>query len=196
MRILNVRLLVETLIVAAILAPAIYVWYSWQVKRTAAAMLERAGKLTEDKDDRAAAQYYFQYLKLRPDDAGVQVLLAESFDRACSRVPRMRGTWYALLFLGGTIGYGMYLGGQYTVFLDSVTSAAGFGIESIEINGLIEANSEEIADRIDVGLHSSLLMLNAERARSRIAEIPWVADVEVKKISSPRAQNGYQSSAV
>ena len=112
--------------------------------------------------------------------------LAESFDRACARMPRMRGTWYALLFLGGAIGYGMYLGGQYTVFFDSLTSAAGFGIESIEINGLIEANSEEIADRIDVGLHSSLLMLNAERARSRIAEIPWVADVEVKKIYPDR----------
>ena len=81
-RILNVRLLVETLIIAAILGPAIYGWYSWQLKRTATAMLERAAKLTEDKDDAAAAQYYFQYLKLRPDNVDVQVLLAESFDRA------------------------------------------------------------------------------------------------------------------
>ncbi len=81
-RVLNTRLLVETLIVAAIIGPAAYFWYWWQVKRTADAMLERAGKLAAEKDDAAAAQYYFQYLKLRPDDADVQVLLAESFDRA------------------------------------------------------------------------------------------------------------------
>lgn len=98
----------------------------------------------------------------------------------------MRGTWAALAFLGCAIGYGMVLGGQGPVFLDSLTSALGFGVESIEINGLVEANSEEIADRIDVGLHSSLLMLNAEHARERIAEIPWVADVEVKKVYPDR----------
>ena len=71
------RLLVETLIVAAIIGPAAYFWYSYQVKRTADAMLERAKKLAEEKDDAAAAQYYFQYLKLRPGDADAQVLLAE-----------------------------------------------------------------------------------------------------------------------
>jgi tetratricopeptide (TPR) repeat protein len=81
-RILNLRLLVETLIVAAILGPAIYLWYAWQLKRTEATMLARAEKLVEDKDDRAAAQYYFQFLKLRPDNADVQVLLAETFGRA------------------------------------------------------------------------------------------------------------------
>jgi tetratricopeptide (TPR) repeat protein len=81
-RILNLRLVVETLIVASILGPAIYLWYAWQLKRTEAAMLERAEKLVEDKDDRAAAQYYFRFLKLRPDDANGQVLLAETFGRA------------------------------------------------------------------------------------------------------------------
>ena len=81
-RILDVRLLVETLIVAAILAPAAYFWYSYQLKRAAAAMLERAHDLAENNDDRAAAQYYFQYLKLRPDDVDTQVLLAKTYDRA------------------------------------------------------------------------------------------------------------------
>lgn len=81
-RILNLRVLVETLIVAAIIGPAVYFWYAYQVKRTADAMLERAQNLVEEKDDAAAAQYYFQYLKLKPGDADAQVLLAETFDRA------------------------------------------------------------------------------------------------------------------
>ncbi len=87
MRIFNTRLLVKTLIAAAVIGPAAYFWYAAQVKWTAEAMLERAEKLVEEKDDASAAQYYFQYLKLRPDDAGVQVLLAETFDRAVKDAP-------------------------------------------------------------------------------------------------------------
>ena len=40
-RILNLRLLVETLIVAAIVGPAGDLWYCYQTNRTADAMLER-----------------------------------------------------------------------------------------------------------------------------------------------------------
>ena len=82
MRIFNTRLLLRTLIAAAIIGPAVYFWYAVQVKRTAEAMLDRAATLVEEKNDASAAQYYFQYLKLRPNDADVQVLLAETFDRA------------------------------------------------------------------------------------------------------------------
>ena len=71
-RILNLRLLVETLIVAAIIGPAGYAWYCYQVKHTADAMLDRAKETVEEKDDAAAAQYYFQYLKLKPGDADVR----------------------------------------------------------------------------------------------------------------------------
>jgi cell division protein FtsQ len=108
--------------------------------------------------------------------------LVQSIDHRLSHVRPMAGNWAAVGLIVATIAYGMVLGGQWKPFLDTVSSAFGFGIESIQINGLVEANSEEIADRIDVGLHTSLLMLNAENARARIAEIPWVADVEVKKV--------------
>jgi len=81
-RIFNTRLLLGTLIAAAVIGPAAYFWYALQVRWTAEAMLERAATLVEEKNDAQAAQYYFQYLKLRPDDADVQVLLAETFDRA------------------------------------------------------------------------------------------------------------------
>jgi cell division protein FtsQ len=108
--------------------------------------------------------------------------LVNSIDQRLAHVRPMTGNWAAVGLIAATIAYGMALGGQYKPFLDSVSSAFGFGIESIQINGLVEANSEEIADRIDIGLHTSLLMLNAENARARIAEIPWVADVEVRKV--------------
>jgi len=101
--------------------------------------------------------------------------IAESLDRR-------NGTVLALAFLGGWIGYGMALGGQYKLVADELTSAAGFGVQQIEIRGLAESDSTEIVDRIDVTPTSSLLFMNAEKARARIAEIPWLADVSVKKI--------------
>ncbi len=81
-RILNLRLLTETLIVAAIVGPAAYFWYSYRLNRTAGALLQRAKELVEKKDDAAAAKYYFDYLKLEPGDANAQILLAETYDRA------------------------------------------------------------------------------------------------------------------
>ncbi|MEJ1161565.1 cell division protein FtsQ/DivIB [Prosthecomicrobium sp. N25] len=95
---------------------------------------------------------------------------------------KRNGTTWAVVFLGGWISYGMALGGQSRLFLDEVTAAAGFAVSQIEIRGLAESDSTEIVDRIDVTETSSLLMLDAEKARSRIAEIPWLADVTVKKV--------------
>ena len=105
--------------------------------------------------------------------------LAQGLDRVVSVVDRRNGTVWALAFLGGWIGYGMAIGGQYKVFLDEVTAAVGFGVQQIEIRGLAESDSTEIVDRIDVASNSSLLTMNAETARARIAEIPWLSDVSV-----------------
>jgi cell division protein FtsQ len=103
-------------------------------------------------------------------------------DALARSVKPMQGTLAALAFLSAWGGYGLWLSGGWYPTLDALTSAAGFSVASIEIRGLAEADSTEISDRIDVTRASSLLMLDAEKARARIAEIPWVADVTVKKL--------------
>ncbi len=105
-----------------------------------------------------------------------------SVDAVARSVKPMHGTYAALGFLAAWGGYGLWLSGQWRTTVDALTAAAGFSVASIEIRGLAEADSTEISDRIDVTQASSLLMLDAERARARIAEIPWVADVSVKKL--------------
>lgn len=102
-------------------------------------------------------------------------------DTVGARINARNGSVWALAFLGGWIGYGMALGGQYRVFFDDVTAAAGFAVEKVEIRGLVESDSTEIVDRIDLTRHPSLLTLDPETARRRVAEIPWLADVSVKK---------------
>ncbi|WP_165498181.1 cell division protein FtsQ/DivIB [Siculibacillus lacustris] len=94
----------------------------------------------------------------------------------------MTGTFAALAFLGAWGGYGLVLSGEWRPTVDALASGLGFAITSIEIRGLSEADSTEISDRIDAARTGSLAMLDAEQARQRIAEIPWVADVTVKKL--------------
>ncbi len=103
-------------------------------------------------------------------------------DALARSVKPMQGTAAALAFLAAWGGYGLWLSGQWRPTLDALTAAMGFSVASIEIRGLAEADSTEISDRIDVTQASSLLLLDAERARTRISEIPWVADVTVKKL--------------
>ncbi|MCE1236822.1 MAG: cell division protein FtsQ/DivIB [Hyphomicrobiales bacterium] len=130
------------------------------------------------------------YAREIPQDAGfhwrrTMRLLRRSVravDAALSSVRPMQGTFAALAFLGAWGAYGMALSGAWRTTLDALTAGMGFSVASIEIRGLSEADSTEISDRIDVTQTSSLLMVDADRARTRIAEIPWVADVEVKKL--------------
>jgi len=134
--------------------------------------------------DRAAA------LTEAPQDAGFRWRKGvrtvkrwlNTVDALARSVRPMQGTLAALGFLGLWGGYGLWLSGQWRPTLDALTAAMGFSVASIEIRGLAEADSTEISDRIDVTQSSSLLMLDVEKARARIAEIPWVADVTVKKL--------------
>lgn len=103
-------------------------------------------------------------------------------DSMLTSVRPMQGTMAALAFLGAWGLYGMVLSGAWRTAADALTAGLGFSVASIEIRGLSEADSTEISDRIDVTQHSSLLMVDVERARDRIAEIPWIADVAVKKL--------------
>lgn len=132
----------------------------------------------------------YPYAREMPQDAGfhwrrAMRLLRRSIraaDGALSSVKPMQGTVAALAFLGAWGAYGMVLSGAWRTTVDAVTAGMGFAVSSIEIRGLSEADSTEISDRIDVTQTSSLLMVDVERARERIAEIPWIADVQVKKL--------------
>lgn len=130
------------------------------------------------------------YAREMPQDAGFQWRrVVRTFrrwtrlaDSLLSSVRPMQGTIAALAFLGAWGVYGMVLSGAWRTAADALTAGLGFSVASIEIRGLSEADSTEISDRIDVTQSSSLLLVDVDRARARIAEIPWIADVAVKKL--------------
>jgi tetratricopeptide (TPR) repeat protein len=81
-RALDARILVGTVATIAVLALAAYLWRGYQVRRTAAAITERAEDLAKEKHFAAAASYYARYLELCPEDANARLRRAELFELA------------------------------------------------------------------------------------------------------------------
>lgn len=84
---LNWRLLVGTLIVCAVLAPAFYGWHRHQVGQTANAFLQRADQLEQleqEEDWSGAVDYLQRYLRMVPDDLRTRIRLARTFDKAAT----------------------------------------------------------------------------------------------------------------
>jgi tetratricopeptide (TPR) repeat protein len=81
-RVLNIRLLTGTLIVLAILAPALYCWNYYQTSRSAHSYLERADQLETKGQFRAAADDLNRFLQLYPNDGDVRLRLAKDFDQS------------------------------------------------------------------------------------------------------------------
>jgi Flp pilus assembly protein TadD len=90
---LNVRLVVWTAVIIALVAPSLYAVHTVQVRRNAGILFERAEAFERQGDLKAAARALFQYLQFHPDDGPARVLLAEVFDKtANTHVAKERAT--------------------------------------------------------------------------------------------------------
>lgn len=104
--------------------------------------------------------------------------------RAAERIEKRRrsplGQAAAAGFLFAAAAYGLIISGQLGRVADGVLAAAGFGIENVRIVGGIETPELAILEKLEIG-GSSLVGFDAEAARARVAELPWVAGVTVRK---------------
>jgi hypothetical protein len=80
-RTLSVPVLLVTLGVIALGGVLLYFWHGLQVKRGAAALLEKATTLKGDEEFSAAASYLFRYTQLQPDDLTARIELAEVYGK-------------------------------------------------------------------------------------------------------------------
>jgi tetratricopeptide (TPR) repeat protein len=81
-KVLNTRLLAWTLIVLAIVGPAVYLIFRWQISHTAKAIRDQAEAYCKEEKWPQAADYYFRYLELNPHDSQARIQLAETYARA------------------------------------------------------------------------------------------------------------------
>ncbi|SCB24814.1 cell division protein FtsQ/DivIB [Rhizobium multihospitium] len=97
-------------------------------------------------------------------------------------IPAHTGTISTLVLLAATGLYGMSVGGHTQAVAEATTSAAGFAIEDVKVSGNDETSEIEILQLLGLDGTTSLVALNADAARQKIANLPWVQNVEVRKV--------------
>ncbi len=97
-------------------------------------------------------------------------------------IPAHTGTVSALALLAATGLYGMSIGGHTQDVAQATTSAAGFAIEDVKVSGNDQTSEIEILQLLGLDGTTSLVALDADAARQKIANLPWVENVEVRKV--------------
>lgn len=116
----------------------------------------------------------------RPLRRAVRFLVSLGSGRV--NIPAHTGTVSAVMLFAATGLYGMSVGGHSQAVAEATTSAAGFAIEDVKVSGNDETSEIEILQLLGLDGTTSLVSLNADAARLKIANLPWVQTVEVRKI--------------
>ncbi|MGB8817096.1 MAG: cell division protein FtsQ/DivIB [Rhizobiaceae bacterium] len=96
--------------------------------------------------------------------------------------PKHTGTLSAFLFLLASGVYGAMAGGQTNAILQASTAHVGFGISEVKVSGHSETSEIDVLAVLNLNSNSSLIGFDTNAARARLAQMPWVASVEVSKL--------------
>ncbi|HZP71056.1 MAG TPA: cell division protein FtsQ/DivIB [Pseudolabrys sp.] len=109
------------------------------------------------------------------------------------KIPRGIGSSAAAMLLLASASYGAVRGGHVPQILENVqnlcdaaANKAGFRIAEVALTGEREVGRDEILTLAGISEHSSLLFLDASRARERLISNPWIADATVLKLYPDR----------
>jgi cell division protein FtsQ len=109
------------------------------------------------------------------------------------KVPRGAGSSAAAILLLGSVCYGAVRGGHVPQIIENVqnlcdatANGLGFRISEVALAGEREVDRGEILALAGITDRSSLLFLDASRARARLLTNPWVAEATVLKLYPDR----------
>ncbi|HXZ22913.1 MAG TPA: cell division protein FtsQ/DivIB [Pseudolabrys sp.] len=108
-------------------------------------------------------------------------------------VPRGAGSSAAALLLLASVGFGAIQGGHGPQIIENVQNLCdaaanrlGFRISEIALAGEKEVGRNEILQLVGITDRSSLLFLDAARARARLLTNPWISEATVLKLYPDR----------
>ena len=109
------------------------------------------------------------------------------------KVPRGAGSSAAAMLLLASASYGAAVGGHVPQIVENVQNLCdaaanrlGFGISEVALDGEREVDRGEILALVGITDRSSLLFLDASRARARLLSNPWIAEATVLKLYPDR----------
>lgn len=97
-------------------------------------------------------------------------------------IPNHTGTLSAAAFFAATGLYGMVVGGHTPTVAQALTTSGGFSVEDVKISGNVETSEIDILQHLGLDGTSSLVSLDINEARRRLADLPWIADAEIRKV--------------
>lgn len=97
-------------------------------------------------------------------------------------IPAYTGTISAVAFYAVTGLYGMSLGGHTNIVTQTTTSAAGFAVEDVKVSGNLQTSEIEVFQLLGLDGSTSLIALDIDAARRKLVQLPWVEDVDIRKV--------------
>ena len=97
-------------------------------------------------------------------------------------VPPYAATIASALLISAFSAYGAILGGHVPTVVQAITARSGFAIDDVRMAGNKETSDIDVLERLSLDGWTSLIGMDAEAARQRIAELPWVETASVRKI--------------
>ncbi|MGE0284224.1 MAG: cell division protein FtsQ/DivIB [Rhizobiaceae bacterium] len=95
--------------------------------------------------------------------------------------PRFANAVLNTLVLSGAVVYGTVAGGHMPTVVQNITARTGFAVDQIKVVGNRETSEIDVLERLELDGWTSLIGMNADAARDRIAALPWVGAVSVRK---------------
>jgi len=95
--------------------------------------------------------------------------------------PRFAAGVLNALVVGAAAIYGTIVGGHMPAVVQAVTARTGFAVDQIKVIGNRETSEIDVLERLQLDGWTSLVGMDADEARDRIAALPWVSQVSVRK---------------
>lgn len=97
-------------------------------------------------------------------------------------LPRHIGKVSLAAYILAVGGYGIVRGGYWPAFSETMTSTAGFAVDNVKLAGNVHISEIDVLQSLGLDGATSLVSLDVDDARRRVAALPWVASVEIRKI--------------
>lgn len=102
--------------------------------------------------------------------------------------PRYSATIASGLLICSAVIAGTVIGGHGPLLVKEVTARSGFAVDEIAITGNRETSEIDIFGQIGLDGWTSMVGLDALKAREAIAELPWIESVAVRKVYPSRLE--------
>lgn len=99
-----------------------------------------------------------------------------------ARLPRFAMSGLTIGLLSASCAYGAYEGGHMPEIMQSITARTGFAVTDIRVSGERETSEIDVLGELQLDGWTSLVGFNADQARERLTNLPWVQNAEIRKI--------------